>query len=195
MNIRCPECGQEFEVADHLAGKKGRCGACNAVFRIPEAAADSSEDYGLDIPFETVVQTRPVAPPPFRAARDIPDRPDEVETELSPGLKILQFIAYWLPGLFRPKVLVFGALCCIAAVVLFGMAMFFMRLGALLVAAPVGGFGLICYGQALAMVLTGEMGFLSSLLAELNSTRWLLFFFALFTPILLLILWLSHMRA
>ena len=31
----CPECGHAYQFASHLAGKRGRCKTCQAVFRIP----------------------------------------------------------------------------------------------------------------------------------------------------------------
>ncbi len=31
----CPQCGQTYEFAEHLAGKRGRCKVCQEVFRIP----------------------------------------------------------------------------------------------------------------------------------------------------------------
>ena len=38
----CPECGHAYQFASHLAGKRGRCKTCQAVFRIPAAAPTSA---------------------------------------------------------------------------------------------------------------------------------------------------------
>ena len=199
MNIHCPECGQEFEVPDQLAGKMGRCGACKAVFRMPKGitSGESDEDYGLEIPFETVVQMRPIAPRPSPPVREMPDPADEELEEPSALLPVLQFIADWAPGLFRPKIIIYSILCFFLALFLFRMSLFFMQLGAVLGAIPVAAFGLVCYAEALAMILVGEVGLLSSLLTELNGTRWMIFFVLLFTPIILffrLVVWLSRAR-
>lgn len=37
--INCPQCGHQYRFADDLAGKRGRCKSCQAVFRIPELPA------------------------------------------------------------------------------------------------------------------------------------------------------------
>jgi hypothetical protein len=61
-----------------------------------------------------------------------------------------------------------------------------VMLGAVLEACMVGGFGLILYGQALAMMLTGESGLLHELLADFSGRQWLVFFVLLFMPFLVL---------
>ncbi len=37
ISFQCPECGHSYRFGSDLAGKRGRCKACQAVFRIPEA--------------------------------------------------------------------------------------------------------------------------------------------------------------
>ena len=45
ISCHCDRCGAHFKVGSHLAGKKGRCNKCKAVFLIPaeEKAASSAE--------------------------------------------------------------------------------------------------------------------------------------------------------
>src|SRR5262245_19628529 len=37
----CPQCGHTYQFAAYLAGKRGRCKTCQAVFRIPTEALPS----------------------------------------------------------------------------------------------------------------------------------------------------------
>lgn len=38
ISFQCPECGHSYRFGPDLAGKRGRCKSCQAVFRIPEAS-------------------------------------------------------------------------------------------------------------------------------------------------------------
>lgn len=38
ISFQCPECGHSYRFGSDLAGKRGRCKSCQAVFRIPEAS-------------------------------------------------------------------------------------------------------------------------------------------------------------
>ncbi len=48
--FRCGQCGRIYEVDDSLAGKRGKCKDCGAVFAIPEPGA-VDDPYGLDDPY------------------------------------------------------------------------------------------------------------------------------------------------
>lgn len=52
----CPQCGHSYRFAADLAGKRGRCKSCQAVFRIPEPSAAST--------VLTAPGARPAAAPP-----------------------------------------------------------------------------------------------------------------------------------
>ncbi len=111
------------------------------------------------------------------------NRWDDEESETpSAGIRVLQFFAEWLPGLFRGKIVFLFFLLTAVALVCAWMCVFFIALGAVLIAVPTGAIVLIVYGQAVALVLVGETMMLHEALAELNGTRWALFFTLLFGP-------------
>jgi len=178
LDIQCPQCHARFEAPDHVAGRKARCSACKAVFEVPTPAR-SDDEYELERPLEEIVASRPrvpVAPPP--------PPPDDAEDEepLSPLLRCVVFVGEYLPGLFRPKTLVLSILCAAVGFAIMGLAMVIALLGGILSAFVIGGFGLICYGQALAMLLHGEAVLLSEALSELNAWKWMLFILLLAAP-------------
>ena len=48
IRVECPSCGKRFKAPDRLAGKKARCNQCKNVVSIPEAAAESEEDFNVE---------------------------------------------------------------------------------------------------------------------------------------------------
>ncbi len=60
----CPQCGHTYQFAAHLAGKRGRCKTCQAVFRIP---APAPIVYGPGT--VTVVKAPTSSAPPPRSSR------------------------------------------------------------------------------------------------------------------------------
>lgn len=79
VSFTCPKCGQTYEFAAHLAGKRGRCKVCQAVFRIP---AEEARQPGPSAPTDRTSSSAPVGPPaPFAtrpaalAASPASDRP------------------------------------------------------------------------------------------------------------------------
>ena len=179
MEIECPQCHARFEAPSDVAGRKARCGACKTVFEVP-ARSESEDGYELVRPFDEVVASRPrvpVAPPPRTPAEDAQD-----EEPISPLLRCVLFVGEYLPGLFRPKALILSIVCAATGFAILGLAMFIALLGGLLSAFVIGGFGLICYAQALAMLLHGEPALLSEALSELNAWQWLLFIVLLAAP-------------
>jgi len=179
LDIECPQCHARFEAPDRVAGRKARCGACKTVFEVP-APSESEDAYELAQPFEEVVASRPhvpVSPPP----RPAPESSKDEEAHSLP-VRCLLFVGYYIPGLFRPKALILSIICTVLGFGILGLAMFIALLGGLLSAFVIGGFGLICYSQALAMLLHGEVVMLSEALSELNAWQWLLFILLLVAP-------------
>lgn len=60
--VRC-NCGQNFRVADDMAGKKGRCPHCRQVLVVPSPLQDVYDDTAIVAPTKTPI-TRPPAQPP-----------------------------------------------------------------------------------------------------------------------------------
>lgn len=65
ITVRC-ECGKVYHVKDELAGRTGRCKACNQSFKIPAAGPPP-------LPVERAADPQPAAPEPAKAAA--PDPP------------------------------------------------------------------------------------------------------------------------
>lgn len=117
----------------------------------------------------------------------IEDKPvveeDDEPEAVSFGRRALAWTAEYLPGLFRPVVLICALLLGAVglAITLMGIIMtfaFFMLLegGMVLIV------GTLAYAQAVAWVLWGEMGFLPSLLTDFDEMRWTLWLVGLMTP-------------
>ena len=185
MELDCPKCGQHFSAPDEVAGRTARCGVCKTVFFVvkPEPVEDAVPEYELEQSLDTYVASRPVAPP--SPPRRMPPPEIEDEGSLSSVEHAVQFVGEYLPGLFRVKVLIFSALCALAGFAVLGLSMFVFMIGAAISAFPIGAFGLICYAQALGMLLCGETMILSEALSELNSWQWILFIVLLLTPFFL----------
>ncbi len=65
----CPKCGHTYEFAPHLAGKRGRCKACQTVFRIPapppsQPAAPAIAPVVPQAPAALTTASRPASRPP-----------------------------------------------------------------------------------------------------------------------------------
>jgi len=190
MDIRCPNCEQAFSVPDEIAGKQARCGACKTVFVVPK-----TREPGRPCPnCRTVLAAHAILCSRCglnletgRASRGHWPEEKEVVEEKEPasfGMRAVLFLGEWVPGLFRPRVVIFSVLCTAVALALLWLCTFIFMLGAIIGAMPIGGFAIMCYAQAIAMILTGEIALLSDLLSELNGTKWLIFFVVLLSPIL-----------
>ena len=47
ISFRCPECQEEMEIADRMAGRKTRCPECDA--RLPSAFQVECEECGTEL--------------------------------------------------------------------------------------------------------------------------------------------------
>ena len=198
MDIRCPNCRRTFAGPDHLAGKKARCGACKTVFVVPEhaQAGRTCPQCGAPLTAQAILCPRcgmnlETGQAGRRHWED--EHLDVVEEEApSSAMRAVIFVGEWLPGLFRPRVLILSVFCAVMGFAVLGVCVFFLALGAVLAAFPVGALGLILHAQAVAMLLTGEITMLQEALAELDFNRWLLFVVILSTPFLVIFLILRH---
>ena len=191
MRIKCPNCGQFLKAPDDAAGKKARCLGCNTSFVIsgsgPEMVVKPCPHCGAELDELAVMchacgynfHTGQVPPPPPAPTVFEPPPPEEPPSFL---FQAVQVVAEYLPGLFRPKILVLSIIVTLVALVFLGFCAFLAALGALIEAGMVGAPGLILYGQAIAMMLAGETGYLQELLPELDGRRWLIFFVLLLSP-------------
>jgi len=191
MNVRCPNCAQCFEAPDGIAGRKARCGACKTVFVVPAPGVETTRpcpNCGAVLAADAILCAKCGLNLEMGTAsrRYWPEEEVHHQEEAPPSfaIKAVLFVGEWLPGLFRPKVLICSILCAIFGFATMGFCIAMMALGAMFAAFTIGAFGLIVYAQAIAMALTGEIAMLSDALTELNGAKWMLFFVILLAPIL-----------
>lgn len=194
MRVQCPGCKQTLQAPESAVGKKAQCKGCRNVFVIPPPAprldVKSCPNCRVELDATAVLcfacglnlQTgrMPAAPAPVEAP------PVEEEERPSLFVRTVECVGEYLPGIFRPWIIVLSGVLTIVALVVMGFCVALALLGTLIEACMVGGLGLIIYGQALAMLLVGETGLLHELLAELDGKRWMLFFLMLFSPFVIL---------
>lgn len=61
--FRCGACDRYYEVDESLAGKRGKCKGCGAIFEVPTPAAVAADDpYGLDDPYALSRMPEPAPP-------------------------------------------------------------------------------------------------------------------------------------
>ena len=196
MRVQCPSCQLYLTAPNEAQGRRARCKGCGKEFVIsaahvpaeqPPQAKPATRDcpncgavidakailcHGCGLNLETGRLPEP------EGAEEWTD----ADERLPWYLRALEFVGTLLPGLFRPGLLVLSIFLALVGFTVMGFCVFLAMLGALIEACMVGGFGLLIYGQALAMLLQGDTGLLQELLAELDGRRWLLFFFLLFAP-------------
>lgn len=68
IRVNCPGCGQEYKLADSLAGKKAKCKSCGGVVEIPASADDQLEDFDEPAPAKPAAKKPSVPPVPSRPA-------------------------------------------------------------------------------------------------------------------------------
>ena len=110
-------------------------------------------------------------------------REREIEPEPDPFGPATMFFLDSFPGLFNPKIV---ALALLLAVISAAVAVVFLAiasLGAVFAAFAIGAVALIIWGQALAMILSGEIGFLSSCMIEFDAKRWCWFIIFIVAPV------------
>jgi hypothetical protein len=123
---------------------------------------------------------------PLQASAEQDDA--EPAEQLSSGMRILQAIGDVAPGLFSPVVLISAILVGSIGLGVLTLGIVLFLWGALIGACAIGAAGLICYAQAIAMVLYGGFSWLPEMLADLDGPRWTAFFILLFLPIVAIIL-------
>jgi len=70
IDVTCLSCGKVLHIADHLAGRKGKCPACGTVMQIPVVAAQSPPG-GTPGPLDDTQGTR-FLPPTDAPPADLP---------------------------------------------------------------------------------------------------------------------------
>lgn len=108
---------------------------------------------------------------------------DDEEEQPSRWLRFVMWTAEYLPGLFRPLVLIASVLLAIIGlgITVMGVVLlvgFFVIFSSICIMAV----GALAYAQAVAWILWGELGFLPDQLTEFDEVRWALWFVGLLTP-------------
>ncbi|MCY3024687.1 MAG: hypothetical protein NTW87_37420 [Planctomycetota bacterium] len=105
--------------------------------------------------------------------------------------RLLNWLADTLPGLFRLRIVVAAVVVSLAAAFVFWLSLVLL-LAAPVSAFPIGAFGLIMYGQALAWLLSGEFTLIHVAMSEFRGKDWSNFVLLLFLPIVLGFAWMRH---
>jgi predicted Zn finger-like uncharacterized protein len=195
MKVECPECQRILVAPDDLMGRRVRCKHCGHGFNVLEEhqILEVAKD-GLCPRCRAPIQPAAVScgqcgqiltRGPLPPARPVPiptPRPSATEETRSATVRVLESVGALFPGFFRPGVFIGASIVALISFGVLGLGIFIVSLGALLEGIFIGAFGLIFYAQALAMILQGEWGMLSSLLAEFDGARWTVFFILLAAP-------------
>ncbi len=120
----------------------------------------------------------------------------EEEEERPPNWaeRAVLFVGEWVPGLFRPGVLIAAVFAAVIGLVVMGLCVFMFALGAVIIAFPIGGAGLLIYAHAVAFVLTGQVNLLHEALSELEGKKWLPFLTLVVAPIAGFVIWLQMIQ-
>ena len=194
MTIRCPNCNQGFAVGKEFVGKQAKCSACGTVFIVagPRAAVRSCSGCGSPMAADAVIclqcgmnletgeraQTQVQAQP----AQEAPEPEEEEEEELTTADRVTVVIGEWVPGLFKPKVLIASTIVTLIGLALMWLTLYLIQQGTGMVAIMFAGLGLMVYAQALAWLLTGELQLLTDALADFDAYRWGIFLILWLTP-------------
>ena len=108
---------------------------------------------------------------------------DDEEPQPSRWMRTLLWSAEYVPGLFRPLVLIAAIILAVLGlgITLMGVVLL-VGFGVILGSMAVIAIGSLAYAQAVAWVLWGELGFLTDQLVDFDETRWMMFFVGLVTP-------------
>jgi len=109
---------------------------------------------------------------------------EEAEEEIVPtrGHRVLMFMGNWMPGLLRPVVLFLSVISAAVGLGLVALAAFLFSMGTILSAFLVGAAGVVVYGQALALLLGGDICFITNALVDFEGGQWPLFLILLLAP-------------
>ena len=116
------------------------------------------------------------------AEDEFEEEEDQEPAPPSAMFKVVAWTAEYLPGLFRPLLLLSAILltCFGIFVILMGCVLLlsFVLLGAMAMLAV----GSLAYAQAVSFIVYGGFELLPEALADFDSTRWLLWFIGLLLP-------------
>jgi formylglycine-generating enzyme required for sulfatase activity len=90
ISLRCGHCGENLEVKDELAGKRGKCPACGRAIAIPvtsEQLATATSEPGMRLPVARHAEEKQHAAPPQTPGSDAATRaqlPGNAAPEMSP---------------------------------------------------------------------------------------------------------------
>lgn len=157
-------------------------------YRCPQCRAEYDKPFVLCVQCGADMKTGLLHKPVIEAAPDLdPDDGDEDDDEApyqpSTGRWVAAWMAEYLPGLFRPLVLI-GAILIGAvglAILFFGLILvigFMVLLGGMTIVTV----GALAYAQGVAWILDGEFSFLPDALTEFDETKWALWFVGLLLP-------------
>jgi hypothetical protein len=101
------------------------------------------------------------------------------DTDPEGALGALAFLDSWMPGVFRPLLMLASIAVGMVGV---WVTLFALSLG-MVVALGMGAGGLIIYGHAVGWMLLGRFATLTTALSEIESKQWALFFSLMAVPV------------
>lgn len=107
---------------------------------------------------------------------------DDEQEKPSRAMRAVMWAAEYLPGFFRPLVLIAAIVLGIVGLGIVLMGVVLLMMPALVAAFCCMAVGSLAYAQAVAWVLWGELGFLPDQLTDFDEIRWTLWFVGLLTP-------------
>ena len=167
---------------------KRRCFKCKTDYA-PEVKICIRCGVNLDTGLEIGTLTGEIAEGP-------PPEPAELmeEEEAPPTLtrRVLNIIAYWMPGLFRPVVMIASLLLSLLALGLIVLCLVLFDLGGWISAFPIGGLGLVAYGQAVIWMMSGDFRLIHDAALDFESQHWTFFFTLFLLPLFLGVLFMKY---
>jgi len=151
--VHCPSCGIPYDAGTLICT---RCGI----------------DIRTGRPLRTTVG----------AAASDEKEADEGPVEYTAWEKFVMAVGAFVPGVFRPKVLIASILMICVAAVAGGFGLMIFSLGAVFAAVAVGATALILYAQAVAWVLIGRFALLQEALTEFDGKAWTIFSICVWGP-------------
>ena len=192
LEIRCPSCHQGFAVNDRHVGRKVKCSGCGTAFTVAGSRTTASRCPGCGSPLapDTVIclecGMNLKTGQSVRAQREpaTPAAEEEAEEEeaLTPAEKLCVLLGDWVPGIFRPSILIASIIVVLIGLGVMAGCVVLLAMRAVFLALILGAGGLIIYGQGLALLISGQFYLITDALAEFDGNKWCLFLILLLIP-------------
>ena len=187
----CPHCHEKYEFAESQKGSLTECPSCRNLFHIPENDEDLARRYcpacGYLISADSVICIN--CGHNFKTGTPVVDPETNIYEENTPiWLKMLQLVAEYFPGLFRPVTLIMFILCVCASIFLVFLMLFVLAMGAFLGGIGIGVAAFTIYAQGVSFLMSGSLESLKSSMIDFSGGRMELFLLISFAPVIIIFL-------